>query len=169
MNPGERSSGIVIGKVTAVKDTDGLGRIQVSYPFLDEQEKRWVPVGAPMTGDDRGIFVMPEIGDEAMIAFDQGMWDHPYIIGFLWNPQQKPPSRDERQRMIRSKNGHTIRFVDTTPNAGNRGALIIEDGHGNSIVMSNTQVTIHSRGHLAITAASMSLMNRQVKSVGGEI
>jgi uncharacterized protein involved in type VI secretion and phage assembly len=169
VNPGERSAGIVIGTVTAVKDPKKLGRIQVSYPFLDEQEKRWVPVGAPMAGDDRGIFVMPEIGDEAIVAFDQGMWDHPYVIGFLWNPQQKPPSPDERQRMIRSKNGHTIRFVDTTPNAGNKGALIIEDAHGNSIVMSNTQVIIHSRGHMALSAASMSIMNRLVKPVGGEI
>lgn len=71
--------------------------------------------------------------------------------------------------MIRSKNGHTIRFVDSTPSSGDKGALIIEDAHGNSIVMSNTQVTIHSRGHLALTGASISIMNRLVKPVGGPI
>ena len=42
--------------------------------------------------------------------------------------------------MIRSKNKHTIRFVDSTPNAGNKGALIIDDAHGNTIVMTNTHI-----------------------------
>jgi hypothetical protein len=30
-------------------------------------------------------------------------------------------------------------------------------------------VIIHSRGHMALSAASMSIMNRLVKPVGGEI
>jgi len=34
MNEGERSSGVVIGKVTAVKDPTKLGQIQVTYPWL---------------------------------------------------------------------------------------------------------------------------------------
>lgn len=88
MNPGERSAGVVLAVVTDVKDPEGLGRIKIRYPFLDDGEQRWVPVGAPMAGDDRGVFVMPEIDDEAIVAFGHGMWDHPYVIGFLWNPRR---------------------------------------------------------------------------------
>ena len=46
MNEGERSAGIVIGKVTAVKDPTKLGQIQVTYPWLTGPETRWVSVAA---------------------------------------------------------------------------------------------------------------------------
>src|SRR5262249_9570368 len=147
MNGGQ-TSGIVIGKVTKVRDDEGLGRIQVNYPWLTGPEERWVSVASPMAGPDRGMFFMPEIDDEVILRFNQGNWDHPYVIGFLWNPVQNPPSTDERQRMIRSKNGHTIRLVDSTPASGNQGALIIQDAHGNLISMTNGRVVINAVGAL---------------------
>jgi uncharacterized protein involved in type VI secretion and phage assembly len=165
----ERIGGIVIGKVTSVKDPEQLGRIQVTYPWLNGPVQRMVPVAAPMAGGDRGAFFMPEIDDEVIVGFDQGMFDNPYVLGFLWNRQQKPPSGDERQRMIRSKNGHTIRFVDSTPVAGNKGALIIEDAHGNTIVMTNSHMTIKSRGALIIDGASVTLCGRVVQPAGPPI
>jgi uncharacterized protein involved in type VI secretion and phage assembly len=164
-----QTSGIVIGKVTRVRDEEGLGRIQVNYPWLSGPEERWVSVASPMAGPDRGIFFMPEIDDEVILAFNYGSWDHPYIIGFLWNPVQRPPSPDERQRMIRSRNGHTIRFVDSTPASGNQGALIIQDGHGNTISMTNGRVVINTIGALEITAASVTIMGRKVRPVGPPI
>lgn len=163
------SVGIVIGKVTRVKDPDGLGRIQVNYPWLSGPEERWVSVAAPMAGGGRGAFFMPEVDDEVLLAFDHGDTDHPYVIGFLWNPQQKPPSSDERQRMIRSKNGHTIRFVDSTPGNGNQGALIIEDGHGNVVTMTNGRMVIKAIGKLEISGAEVTLQNRPVLPIGGPI
>ena len=169
MTDQERSAGVVIGKVTAVRDPEGLGRIQVNYPWLSGREERWVPVASPMAGADRGAFFMPEIEDEVMIAFDQGQWDHPYVIGFLWNPQQLPPSTDERQRMIRSRNGHTIRFVDSTPTAGNQGALIMEDAHGNVVVMTNGRLAINSVGRLDVSAPVVTLNSRIVRPTGGPI
>jgi phage baseplate assembly protein V len=166
----ERSEGIVIGKVTAVKDKQGLGRIQVTYPWLDGPEQRWLPVAAPMAGGDSGVFFMPEIDDEVIIAFHHGMWDHPIVIGFLWNDKQPPPSQDERERMIRSRNGHTIRFVDSTPASGNKGALIIEDAHGNTIVMTNAQISINAKGALALNAiGTVTINNRIVRPLGGPI
>lgn len=168
MNGGQ-TSGIVIGKVTQVRDEEGLGRIQVNYPWLTGPEERWVSVASPMAGPDRGMFFMPEIDDEVILAFNHGNWDHPYVIGFLWNPVQKPPSTDERQRMIRSRNGHTIRFVDSTPTSGNRGALIIQDAHGNVISMTNGRVVINAIGALEINAASVTIMGRLVRQIGPPI
>ena len=170
MNQGERSAGIVIGKVTAVKDPDQHGRIQVAYPWVGGPETRWVSVAAPMAGNDRGFFCMPKVDDEVILGFHMNMWDHPIVIGFLWNPVQQPPSTDERQCMWRSDNKHTIRLVDSTPNNGNLGGIFIEDGHGNAIVMTNTHVTIKSRGALTIEAAGViTIDGRPVKKIGPEI
>lgn len=169
---GERSAGVVIAKVTRVRDDQGLARVEVEYPWLAEGApvERMVSVAAPMAGHDAGVFFMPEIGDEVLVAFDHGQWEHPYIIGCLWNPQQRPPSTDERQRMIRSRNGHTIRFVDSTPVAGNRGTLIIEDAHGNTISMTNGRMVIHSKGALEVKSdGEMTLQGRLVRRMGGPV
>ena len=58
---------------------------------------------------------------------------------------------------------------DAEENAGNHGALIIEDAHGNAITLTNSQITIHSKGHLRIEANTMTIMGRPVNPVGAEI
>ena len=73
-------------------------------------------------------------------------------LGALWNGQSAAPSVDPRQRLIRSVNGHTIRFVDSTPNAGDKGALIVEDAHGNRVTMSNALVTVRATAVLQLEA-----------------
>ncbi|MCP4304299.1 MAG: hypothetical protein GY788_05355 [bacterium] len=163
-------SGVVIGKVTNNKDPKGLGRIEVMFPWLaKDAPRRWAPVASIMAGGDSGAFFMPEKDDEVLLAFDQGDWDHAYVIGFLWNPKQKPPSRDERQRMIRSKNGHTIRFVDSTPVKGTKGALIVADGHGNVVTMTSGMMSIHSEGTLSITGKTVAINGRVFRPIPGPI
>ncbi len=169
MNTSERVPGVVIGKVMDNRDPDGLGRIKVSYPFLDSPEARWIPLAMPMAGEDRGLFCMPERDDEVVVAFHMGMWDDPVAIGMLWNPRQRPPSADPRQRMWRSKNGHTIRMLDSTPKNGNLGALVIEDGHGNTITMTNGELRISAVGRLSLDAAMVTIGTRVVRPVGGPI
>jgi phage baseplate assembly protein V len=147
-----------------------LGKIEVEFPWLgSDTPRRWCSMTTIMAGHDRGLFFMPELGDEVLVAFQQGDWDHGFIVACVWNPVQQPPSQDERQRMIRSKNGHTIRFVDSTEVGGNRGALIIEDGHGNTITMTNGMVSINSQGLLDIRGATVTIMGRPVSPVGGAI
>jgi uncharacterized protein involved in type VI secretion and phage assembly len=130
--------GLTIGIVVDVDDPEHQGRVKLQFPWLDSQlTSDWVSMTANFAGNDRGIFFMPEAGDELVVAFLHGDFNHPYVLGVMWNGQAIAPSLDPRQRMIRSKNGHTIRFVDSTPNSGDSGALIIEDAHGNLITMSN--------------------------------
>jgi phage baseplate assembly protein V len=117
---------------------------------------RWAPIASPMAGNDRGVWMVPEVGDEAILAFHNGVPHRPYVLGFLWNGQDRPPSTAVRERVIRSRNGHTIRFIDSTPTqGGNKGALSIEDPHGNRIVLTNGKVTIKSTGVLELDAPTV--------------
>jgi phage baseplate assembly protein V len=161
----ERMPGIVLAKVTSVTDTGAQGRVQVTFPWLDDTlQSTWASIVAPFAGDDRGIFFMPEVGDEVVVGFEHGDFAHAFILGATWNGQAAAPSKDPRQRMIRSKNGHTIRFVDSTPSGGNKGALIIEDAHGNRIVMTNGVMRITAQTALMIEADTIVLTG---KPVGG--
>jgi uncharacterized protein involved in type VI secretion and phage assembly len=163
------NDGVVIGKITEVKDPENLGRVKVRFPHMGDITSQWSSVASIMAGGDRGCFFMPEVDDEVLLAFQQGDFNHPFIVGFVWNPVQGPPSQDPRQRMIRSTNGHTIRFVDSTPSNGNKGAIVIEDAHGSIITLTNGLISIHSEGHIDLSASSINIMGRPVRSIGGPI
>lgn len=166
----EPTSGVVIGQVTDNNDPLDQGRIQVRFPWLGEDtEPRWLSVASSMGGADRGIFFMPEPGDEALVAFQQADFEHGYIVGFLWNPQHRPPTTSPDERVIMSREGHALRFLDSEGVAGNHGAVILQDNHGNALTMTNGVVGLYSRGHLDITATSITIQGRVVNPVGGPI
>jgi len=164
------SQGIAIGKVTNNSDPDRPGKVEVLLASSGENSpKRWCSVLSVSAGNDSGIFFMPEVDDEVIVAFDQANFEHAFIIGYPWNPVQMPPTTAPNERMIRSREGHTIRFIDTEENGGDHGALIIQDAHENVITMANGIVTINAKNHLNINASSMNIMNRRVDPLGGII
>jgi uncharacterized protein involved in type VI secretion and phage assembly len=156
-------NGIVIGLVTNVTDPLKQNRVKVHFPWLgDEQETDWIRIATMMAGQGRGSMFMPEVNDEVLVAFEHGDPRFPYVIGFLWNGQDNPPGEDVRDRKIVSKNGHQIRFLDSTPSNGNLGALIIEDAHGNRITLSNGHIHLKSTSVLTLEGATIRLNGRVV-------
>ena len=163
MKPGAMP-GLVIGTISDNEDPENEGRVRANFPWLDDEiETDWFPVAAPFAGNDRGIFFMPHVGDEVVIGFLQGDFNHPVMLGAMWNGQSDAPSEDHRQCMVRSGNGHTIRMVDSTPANGSKGALIIQDAHDNMIVMGNGGVTIVSKGTLQLKGAAVLINDRVVQ------
>lgn len=119
-------NGVVVATVTAVKK----GAVKVKYPWLHEREDQdrqtdWVRIAAPMAGNDRGMFFMPEVQDEVLVAFEKGDFGHPYVVGFLWNGKDAPPETDVKKRTIKSKTGHVLSFND---NIGQQEILIESQG-----------------------------------------
>jgi uncharacterized protein involved in type VI secretion and phage assembly len=109
-----RINGVVVGEVKSLDDPQNEGRVQVDFSWMPGKNRSfWAPVATLMAGDKRGSWFMPEIGDEVLVAFDQGDVQHPYIIGFLWNGQDKPPRTDLAQRTIQTVSGHFLEFDDT--------------------------------------------------------
>jgi len=150
--------GVIPGTVKEVGNADYPGAVKVEFTWMGgKNESHWAPVAASMAGGGRGAYFMPEKGDEVLVAFGHGDVNHPYVIGFLWNGVDQPPAQDVRERIIRSVNGHAIRFLDSTPDSGDRGALVIEDAHGNLITLSNGKITIKSTAVLELDAATIVL------------
>lgn len=114
----DRLYGICIGVVTNNQDPDGLGRVKVRFPWLsDAVESNWARVLAPMAGKDRGIYFLPEVNDEVLLAFEQGDIRFPYVLGSLWNGKDKPPETNKDgkndRRTIKSRSGHKIVLDDS--------------------------------------------------------
>lgn len=107
-----RIDGVAIGLVV---DVDArLGRVRVRFPWMEPaQESFWAPIASLLAGKKRGARFMPEVGDETLIAFDRGQFDHPYVVGFLWNGEDEAPDNVETNRLIVTPGGHELRFEDT--------------------------------------------------------
>ncbi len=109
-------SSVVIGLVSSVDDPDKLGRVQVTFPWLSEDNRStWARLATLHAGPGRGSYFLPEVDDEVLVAFNHGDPRDPYIIGFLWNGVDTPPNRDiptPDVRRLRTKSGHQLDFDD---------------------------------------------------------
>ena len=140
----EKISGVVVGVVSKNKDDDGLGRVKVIFPWLSEtEESQWARVATLMAGEKRGALFLPEVGDEVLVAFEQGDRDRPYVIGALWNGKDKPPKTNDNGknniRLIQSRSGHQITLDDTD---GSEKIEITDKTGKNSIVWDAAENTI---------------------------
>ncbi len=63
---------------------------------------------------------MPELDDEALVAFDHGNVDHPYVVGFLHNGVDLPPDDDIdfKVRRVKTVSGHILEFDDRDGRSG---------------------------------------------------
>lgn len=127
MNPFERiksttqngeHKGVVSALVVDNVDPESFGRIKVQFNWLQEGEQSfWARVATPMSGDEQGIYFLPEIEDEVLVAFEHGKIEYPVVIGSLWSGLNLPPQNNDdgenNIRQIRSRSGHTLSFDDS--------------------------------------------------------
>jgi uncharacterized protein involved in type VI secretion and phage assembly len=127
--------GVVIGTVSSLEDDKGQGRIQVEFPWLPGSPRSaMAPIAVSLAGGQRGMFFMPEVGDEVLLAFDHGDFDHPYVVGFLWNGVDKPPESDPKNRVILTPGGHTLRFED----GDNAKKIVIKSSGGLEVILDDS-------------------------------
>ncbi len=112
------ASGMTLAKVTNLEDPDNLGRIKVKFLLRDveENESCWARVIVPFAGSTKGVYMLPEVDDEVVVAFLGGQLDKPVILGGVWSKTSKPPVDNEKgknnTKMIKTKSGHTVTFTD---------------------------------------------------------
>ncbi len=84
--------GVVTGIVTDNVHPDGDYRVRVRFPWLPGPDQSWwariATFGAAAHG--QGAFFLPEIDSEVLVAFENGDFDHPIVLGTLWNGVEKP-------------------------------------------------------------------------------
>lgn len=159
--------GILLGVVEDNKDPRGEGRVRVRFTtFTGNLVSDFIPIIVPMAGKKRGFRTSPEEGDECVVVFDRGDPDNGYVVGFLHNGVDTTPSDANNKRVIVSVNGHRVEMFDTVDgpgtSPGNKGHLLLADGHGNQIELTNGHMRITAVGQLDITAATVTIQGRPV-------
>jgi uncharacterized protein involved in type VI secretion and phage assembly len=160
--------GLAIGVVTNNEDPKGLGRVRVRYPALsDEAESDWARVLSVGGGKERGLEFLPEVNDEVLVAFELGDVNHPYVLGGLWNGVDAPPKKSSalvasgkvKQRLIRSRTGHTLILDDSDDAPG----ITIHDGKGNRIHLDTKKdtLTVEVKGDVKVKAQGNTTVQAQ--------
>lgn len=126
--------GVAAGIVTNNKDEENLGRVKLKFPWVsDEYESGWVRVVTFMSGAEQGSFFLPEVGDEVLVAFEQGDIHAPYVIGSLWNRTAAPPETNSdgknNLRKIKSRSGHELIFDDSAEEKTEKLEIHTNAGH----------------------------------------
>jgi uncharacterized protein involved in type VI secretion and phage assembly len=157
-----RVYGVATGIVTNNKDPDGLGRVKLKFPWLsDNAESNWARIASPMAGQERGLYLLPEVNDQVLVAFEHGDPAYPYVIGALWNGKDKPPATNadgkNNVRLLKSRSGHIVRLNDED---GKETIEIVDKSTKNSIVIStkDNSIAIKADADIKITSANGKLV-----------
>ena len=168
--------GVAIALVTQNKDDDGLCRVKVRYPWHERKgESYWARLAMPMGGKDRGLVLIPEVGDEVLVAFEREDLRFPYILGALWNGEDKPPLANDDgkndKRILKSRKKHYLFFDDGTKGvvelAHEKGrkilfdddGFVVQDEKGNVVKVDSNSgaMTIEAKGQLNIKASTITI------------
>ncbi len=156
-------SGVVIGQVSDNRDPDKLGRVRLTFPWLhDEFVSDWARTVQAGAGKGRGALIVPEVGDEVLVAFEQGSFQRPYVLGGLHNGVDTPPKGDVElvdsssgaidRRAFVSRTGHALEMLETASGAQ---GVKIRTGDGKLILdldQKKTKITVHSDGTVTVEA-----------------
>ncbi len=145
--------GLHVARVVDLKDPEKLGRIKISYPWLDAEQTAWVRMAVPHAGKDRGWYSLPEIDDEVLVGFEHGNTDHPIVLGCLYNkdnaPMQEAISPDNDVKMFMTRSGNKIVLNDKS---GAEQIVISQKDGKNSIVLdlSGPSIAITTDGDVSV-------------------
>lgn len=113
-----RIFGVVVGEVTDNYAMDMPGRVCVSIHVRDSEQNvlKWARVAMPSSGTEWGHYFLPEVGDQVLVTFDQGIIDKPYIIGCIPKDKdtflKKTKNENNIYKKIMTRHGSTILFTD---------------------------------------------------------
>ncbi len=105
-----------IAKLTDVNDPEKLGRVRVSFTWQASNGEKtpWLRVASPYTGKDKGFYIIPEVGDQVVTAFEGNDPEKPYVLTGMYHGKAKPAWFEAKNRFkgFKSKAGNEWKFDD---------------------------------------------------------
>jgi uncharacterized protein involved in type VI secretion and phage assembly len=170
--------GVYPAVVVDVVDPEGQGRVRVRLPWSPDADgaayEAWARLATTMAGANRGTWLVPDVDDEVLLAFEAGNPRRPYVVGALWNGTDQPPdSMDQagrnHRKVLRSRNGVKVTLDDTdgtekltleTPGGQSvtlqdgPGSVTARDANGNSVTLDTSGITVTAAAKVTINASA---------------
>jgi uncharacterized protein involved in type VI secretion and phage assembly len=177
---GTRLFGVYPAIVETLVDPDGLGRVEVSLPWLGDRDgdgavTAWATLVTPYADEDQGLEIVPEKGSQVLVAFEAGDARRPYVLGACWNGRARlpeAPTAANDKRVLRTREGSLLEFDDRKgapkvtlrTKAGHvveldEGARQVTVRHagGCSVVLTSSQVQVTANGTVEVNASAVNV------------
>lgn len=142
------------------KDPEQMGRVRVQFSWQELQDPDlmtpWIRIAQAYGGDSKGCYIIPEIGEEVMVGFENGNAEKPYVIGTLYHGEQRPEgnwySDSNDIKAFRTRNGHTVEVHDV----GEGGFIRIYDHDQENYILTYSTdeklIKLESKGNIELYA-----------------
>ena len=187
---GNLMSGVAIAVVTDIADPDQRHRVRLKFPWLDDRyESDWARTSHAGAGDKRGWLVLPEVGDEVLVAFQHGDLRRPFVLGGLFNGVDKPDAAATEKlidgtagkvnrRSFVSRTGHRLVFIDESSTSAvevaSKGKVCMEAKDEITITSTDAGLKIEASKDISITSSAAGLTIEANKDIsitsnGGDV
>ena len=138
-------------------DPLGLGRVQVqmNWQKYNSSNTPWIRMTNPHAGGGKGMYFIPEIGEEVLVGFEGGNAEKPFVLGTMYNGNEISgyATQENNIKAIQTRSGHIIKFTEDQ-------SIIITDKSGNEIhldtVGSNINITAPNTINISATDINIS-------------
>jgi hypothetical protein len=147
--------GLVIENI----DPEQIGRIMVQVPdVLGETPSSWAMPCVPAAGIEAGCFIVPPIGSQVWVEFEQGDPDYPIWTGGFWGTVAEvpvfataPPAIPPGQNIVLQTTGQNMLMVSDAPPTPVTGGIVLKSTTGAMIVVNDTGIYISNGQGATIT------------------
>jgi type VI secretion system secreted protein VgrG len=146
--------------VTDNNDVKGLGRVRVRFHWMKPSEKTpWIRVTSPHGGGDKGMFFIPELGEEAIICFEGNSPTKPFVNGTVYHGKAKTSFANEGNdvKALQTRSGNKMVMNDKDGSvymSDKGGANSLMDGAGNITTCANENSTLNAGSQSVINVGS---------------
>ena len=144
-----------LANVVNNNDPDGHGRIKVKFKWecACNDHTEWLRVITPDAGSsdkvskNRGFVFIPEVGDQVVVAFEEGNIARPIVMGSVFHGKSGSGGNStNKTKAMTTRSGNTIIMDDSD------GSINVKDPSGNVI-------TMHGDGTVTLTAPNSFTIN----------
>ena len=139
-------------------DPKGLGRVQVQMAWQKDINSHtpWIRMTNPHAGGGKGMYYIPEIGEEVLVGFENNNAEKPYVLGSMYNGNESSGYNTEGndQKVIQTRSGTKIIMNDAI------GSILIEDPSGNTWLMDGKgNIDINAPKNMTLTVGDNLTIN----------
>jgi type VI secretion system secreted protein VgrG len=156
---------------TVMQNDNPQGMIKVQFPW---QKKKglttpWLRVVTPYAGKGKGMHVIPEVGEEVIVGFDNGNAERPFVFGAMFNGKSSAGKGGAGNYIkgLQTASGNKLHMDDNAGSvhlADKGGADLKFDGAGNVTLNANTSITFTCGGaEIKMTNDGTIVINGDVK------
>ncbi|GGB00786.1 type VI secretion system Vgr family protein [Puia dinghuensis] len=150
--------------VTDNHDPKGLGRVRLKFYWMNGAEKTpWIRVTSPHGGGGKGMFFIPEIGEEVIAGFEGDSAVKPYVIGTVYHGAANNTFSNAGNdvKALQTRSGNKVIMNDAAGSVfvqDKDGNSVLIDGAGNITVTANKTVTLNATDEIIFNTKKITML-----------